>query len=870
MRNRTARGRTVSALDLSAYVLLLLAFPLLWTVSQHQSILTFSQADFVFFHGAVELVAVVVALLIFLVGYRAVLSARTGAVVVLGGAFLGVGLLDYLHILSYAGMPDALTPNSAHKSMFFWLAARLLSAMALLGYALWPPASVVSPNSKRIALAAVLALVGVLALLGLAYPWQITPLFVAGQGMTAVKLRLEWCVVALNVATTASLLLRRSALEREHVRSLAFAAALLAMSSMFFTQLGVVDTDGANLLGHIYKVAAYCYLFDAVCDQALRKPVRQLEMQSLRESTILDAAPDGILWVDETGTILRVNTPILSMTGFRPFELIGKNVAVLLPQHLRSRHGEAVRSYFAAPRSRAMGAVDLGLQRRDGSTMPVDISLGNFNDSGRQYAIAFVRDLTERKLHEESLRHQATHDELTGLPNRWLFHYQLDQAIARAGRAGKSVAVIFLDLDYFKAINDSFGHSAGDELLVQVGERIGKVLRENDILARLGGDEFAICLGDLDSAEEALHVADKILPQLGSAFNLTGHDVYSGASLGLSFFPGDANDSDSLLRFADLAMYQAKQAGRGAYACYSQEMNVQAQDDMLIHTRLKAAMAEGQLELHFQPQIDVISGKVIGAEALVRWRDSVLGEVEPERFLPIAESTGLILPLSDWVLRTACEQIAGWAAAGTPIRVSVNFSAQQFRQGGIDDKVEAALRLAGTDSKWLCVEITESIAMSHPELAHAQLARLAAKGCSISLDDFGTGYSSLAYLKSLPITQLKIDRSFMVGIPENAYDVAIARAVISLAHSLGITVVAEGVECQAQLAFLREHACEAFQGWLYAKAVPATQFQHFLQPEIELVGMRRDQPSLWAYHRVVRRLAALNMGKRSNRRLSCK
>ena len=811
-----------------AYLLIAAAIPLLWWVSPAGDQFTFSPMPFLFFHGAIEMASVTIAMLIFVTGYRAILSARENAVVLLGIAFLGVGLLDYVHILSYAGMPDAITENNAHKSMFFWIVARLLASCALLAYASWPLAGAVSAAQRRWALSGILLFVTATSVLGLVLPESIPALFVAGQGLTPLKVGLEWLVCIFNVLTVVVLLARRTSLAHERLPSLIFAAALLSISAIFFTKISVIDTDGANVLGHLYKLAGYLYLFNATFSEALRRPLDLLEVQYRRETVILDAAPDGVLWVDDTGTILSANAAIESLSGYRPQELIGRNVDIFLPPHLHSRHADAVRSYFQAPRARAMGLIDLKLRCRDGGMRPVDISLGCFHDGGRDFTIAYIRDLTERKQYEESLRHQATHDELTGLPNRWLFRFQLDQSIARASRSGLAVAVIFVDLDYFKAVNDSFGHRAGDELLVQVGIRIGEVLRENDMLARLGGDEFGVSISDLRGPQEALHIAGKIIAALQSAFRIAGHELHSGASLGLAFYPSDATDSDTLLRYADMAMYAAKQAGRGNYACYSQEMDGRAHDDMLIHARLKDAVTHGRLELHYQPQVDVKTGLVVGVEALSRWNDPELGTVPPERFIAVAEATGLILPLSDWVLQTACRDIARWSMAGTPIRVSVNFSAQQFRQGGVEQVVEAALQRAGAQAQWLCIEITESVAMVHPELARTQLLRLRAKGCSISLDDFGTGYSSLAYLKSLPITQLKIDRSFMLGIPDNTYDVAIARAILTLAHSLGMTLIAEGVESEQQLQFLRDHGCEVFQGWLFAPALPTRQVDSYL------------------------------------------
>lgn len=807
---------------LAGWVLLTLAVPLLWWVSHPTRQVVIEPSSFLFWHTVVELFAVVVAMLVFITGYRAILSARQGAVVLLGVAFLGVGLLDFLHTMAYAGMPDAVTANSPQKSIFFWLAARILAAISLLVYALLPAMPDITTLKKRMALAMTLALVGVLGYIGLRWPDRVPALFVPGQGLTSLKITLEWMIIAVNVATLAVLWRRRKELIHECVMALGFAAALSAVSELFFTMLGVIDKDAANALGHAYKVAAYLYLFHATFNESLRRPLERIQAQHLREKVTLSAAPDGVLWVDHTGRILMANPSMEKLTGYATAELLGQNVDIFLPPHLRARHSESMQGYFTSPHPRAMGLMDLKLMRRDGHLLPVDISLGHWDDEGSCHAIAYIRDLSERKKFEESLRHQATHDELTGLPNRWLFRLQLSQALVRAGRSGLRVAVLFLDLDYFKTVNDSFGHATGDALLVQVGTRIRGVLRENDTLARLGGDEFAILLTDLADVDEAASVAAKLLLSLQASYRLQNEDVYSGGSLGVAFYPDDARDSDSLLRYADMAMYQAKQAGRGAYAFYSQEMDRRVHEDMQLHTRLKEALAHGSLKLHYQPQVDVRTGALVGVEALLRWNDPLLGNVSPARFIPVAEATGLILPLSDWVLDTACEQIAAWAQAGMPLHVAVNFSAQQFRQRNLPDKVHEALTRSGAQAQWLDIEITESVAMEQPAQAREQLNALVALGCSVALDDFGTGYSSLAYLKALPVSKLKIDQSFMKGIPDDAGDATISRAIIALAHSLGLTLVAEGVETQAQLDFLREYGCEVYQGWLFAKAMEAS------------------------------------------------
>lgn len=809
--------------------LLAIAGPLLWWVSNPTRHVAVLPANFLFWHNAVEAFAVVVAMLVFVTGYHAVLSMRKGAVVMLGVAFLGVGLFDFLHMLSYEGMPDAITANSPQKSIFFWLCARVLAACGLLLYALLPAISGVDSFRKRSATAIMVAFVFAVGYVGLLWPQKFPALFVTGQGLTPLKITIEWLVISIHITTLFVLWRRRAELMTECVFALGFAAALSAVSEVFFTMLGIVDKDAANVLGHTYKVVAYLYLFHATFNEALRRPLDRMHVQHQREKLILSSAPDAVLWVDEAGTILMANPACKVLTGYSDVELVGENVSIFLPIHLRERHAESMREYFTAPKPRAMGLMDLKLMRKDGAMLPVDISLGYWDDEGTRHAIAYIRDLTERKKFEESLRHQATHDELTGLPNRWLFRLQLNQAITRARRLGLHVGVLFIDLDHFKTINDGFGHFVGDELLKQVGVRLRGVLRGNDTLARLGGDEFAILLSDLTHADEVVSVANKLLNALQEPYLLNHQHVHSGGSLGAAFFPDDAQDSDNLLRYADLAMYQAKQAGRGTYAFYSKELDRRVHEDMQLHSRLKDALAEGKLKLHYQPQVDVNSGKVVGAEALLRWNDPILGQVSPARFIPVAEATGLILPLSEWVLDTACKQIATWVAAGKPLHVAVNISAQHFAQKDLAEKINGVLERTGAQARWLGLEITESVVMTQPEKAREHIEQLVAMGCSVALDDFGTGYSSLAYLKALPVSKLKIDQSFLSGIPDDLNDVAICKAIIAVANGMGLTLVAEGVETHAQLAFLKQQGCEAYQGWLFAKAMEPIELAHLIE-----------------------------------------
>ena len=821
--------------------LLAAALPLLWLQPTYDRAVAQPPAWLLHWQLAAQLLTVVMAVLIFITSYRAILSPRKGAVVWLGIAFLGVGLLDFLHLFSHIDLASRFGSDVAQLGVWFSQLARLLAAMALLVYAALPAIPDVGRSRKRWAVALMLAWVGVLGYAGLQQITPLSALYTAEGHPTALTRLLGSISIALNLLTLGVFWLRRQALARECLMALIFATALSAVAEGFFTFTNVSAHDTQGALGATFLVTAYLYLFHATVNEALRRPLERLEMLYQRENATLNAAPDGVLWVDQLGTIVLANPAVEALSGYAPEELLGHNVSVFLPPHLRERHAQSMLDYFHAPQSRPMGMMDLKLYRKDGSLQPVDISLGYWQIDGAPHAIAYIRDLSERKKLEESLRHQATHDELTGLPNRWLFQLQLKQALSRAERSGQHVAVLFIDLDHFKTINDTFGHATGDALLVQASRRIQGLLRASDTLARMGGDEFAVMLPDVNQADEAVSVALKILSCLQESFGLPDQQVYSGASIGLAYYPDDARDSDTLLRYADMAMYQAKQAGRGAYACYSQEMDRRTHEDMLLHARLKTAIGEQLLDLHFQPQVDLRDGRLEGAEALLRWNDPVLGVVGPDRFIPLAEATGLILPLSDWVLESACGQIAVWQRAGTPLRLSVNVSAHQLHQGQLGDKVRTALARTGAHARWLELEITESVAMTQPRQALEQLRALVELGCTISLDDFGTGYSSLAYLKTLPVSKIKIDQSFVRDITDDPNDDIIVQTIIGMAHNLGLEVIAEGVETEAQRDRLALYGCTTCQGYLFHRPLPLHEFEALLQLHFQAIQSKYHQ-----------------------------
>jgi diguanylate cyclase (GGDEF)-like protein len=421
----------------------------------------------------------------------------------------------------------------------------------------------------------------------------------------------------------------------------------------------------------------------------------------------------------------------------------------------------------------------------------------------------------------KELAHQAHHDALTGLPNRLIFNECLNQALARAKRKRGMLSVMFLDLDHFKLINDTMGHNLGDLLLMEVAERIRQTLREGDTIARQGGDEFLVLLPEINDEQEVVSVTERILGVFTHPILLEGNEVYMSTSIGISLYPNDGTEMETLVKQADTAMYYAKEQGKNNYQFYTAGLNIKANQLLSTENSLRKALARGEFILHYQPQVDIESGCIVGLEALIRWNSAEQGIVPPFSFIPIAEETGLILPIGEWVLRTACVQNKAWQEQGYPhLRMSVNISARQFRELKFVELVEGILKETGLDAQWLEIEITESIAMENSNASVEMLSRLKNLGVQISIDDFGTRFSLLNYLRRMPIDTLKIDQSFIQDISSGENGEEVVTAIIQLAKSLRLKVIAEGVETDTQWSFLKEKRCDEMQGFLFSKAVP--------------------------------------------------
>ena len=539
--------------------------------------------------------------------------------------------------------------------------------------------------------------------------------------------------------------------------------------------------------------------------------------------------PAGIVVTDQTQCIISVNPATSLLSGYEPHEIVGRTIFGLLDlgtqwtidqlQQEIDRHGTW------------NGEIEI-LQKL-GTSAPTGIRVSRVDDAQvgqTAHYIWILADIAERKQAEERMRHIAQTDSLTGLPNRLTLQIRLAQLLPEARRHQWQLAVMFIDLDRFKIINDTLGHQVGDELLRDVAIRLSRVVRETDFVARLGGDEFVILLPAISGPADAAIIANKIIGALSSSILTGNHELHTSPSIGISIFPDDGSDGDTILKNADTAMYHAKSAGRNNYQFYAAEMNQTASERLDLEHKLRHAISRNELALCFQPQFSADGSHATGVEALIRWHHPTDGMISPIRFIPIAEETGLIVEIGEWVLRTACHEMKKWIDAGLkPVRVAVNVSARQLRRRDFCEVVAGVLAESGLPAELLELEITESSVMENPEEAIEILQRIVRMGVTLAIDDFGTGYSSLAYLKLFPIDHLKIDRSFVADIEVDLNDRAIAFGTIALAHSLGLNVIAEGVETEDQLELLRSNGCDEVQGYLFSKPLNSAAAFAFLR-----------------------------------------
>ena len=686
---------------------LLASVPLLiWqVVPVHQ--MDISQNGFLVAHSVMEMFAVVVAFMVFFTAYGEHDVDRSWRSVLLSYAALATGLFDMTHMLAYIGMPDLYNVNTPHKAIVFWLLGRASIASGLLIYVWLPDQGVVRTIYRRLGLLLTVTTVIVSSILLLLYMDKLPQLFVPGYGLTSLKVWLEWIIFFVFATTAGVLYLRRNRVVNCDVDHLLLALLLMAVAELFFT-IYVKVSNTANLLGHVYKVIAYYYLYHAIYSDTVRRPFKQIAQMLVT---------DGV----------------------------------------------------------------------------------------------------------------------TGLPNRRGLTERLEQTLGAAATHNRRFALLLLNLDHFHSVNAIFGHEVGDMLLVNVARRIQGSLPGQAFVARFSNDEFCILIDNTD-VTQAERFGRTLQDKLGQGFLLGNDHVETGASLGLVMYPEDGKSSSVLLSRANMALHHAKQHGRNGLAVFSNELSQQLERKVQLENGLKKALERREFYLHYQPKVDLSNGRIVGAEALLRWDSQELGTISPLEFIPVAEETGQILAIGEWVMHEACQQIGRWYDKGLPITgLAVNVSTRQFRQKDFVNKVKRVLQVTHVPAGLLELEVTESAIMDNIEAAAAMLRELSGLGIRIAIDDFGTGYSSLGYLKNFALHALKIDRSFIRDIPGDEDDAMLVRMIITLANNLGLLVVAEGVETAAQLTYLETSQCDQMQGYYFSRPLTAQAFEDMLRADRRLV-----------------------------------
>ncbi|HEY0156016.1 MAG TPA: EAL domain-containing protein [Thermoanaerobaculia bacterium] len=569
------------------------------------------------------------------------------------------------------------------------------------------------------------------------------------------------------------------------------------------------------------------------------RAARELDDTNRFATEIIDNAGEGIVVYDRQLRYVLWNRFMEEMTGLPAADVVGRNALELFP-HLTEQHVDDLLRRAFEGETVSSPDVHYYIPGTDRTGWVSSVYRPHFDEAANIVGvIGLIRDITQRKEAEQQIEYQAYHDALTGLANRRLFQEHLSLALALAQRRKSAVAVLFLDLDHFKLVNDSLGHTVGDQLLREVARRLKGAVREGDTVARVGGDEFTIVLQELSSGDAAAVVAQKVLRTIAEPMEVSGHVLYVTGSIGVTLFPDDGDDAETLLKNADTAMYRAKDAGRNIYHMATRELSRATQERMVLDSGLHRALERGELELLYQPQVEVDEAEttIVGMEALLRWNHPVRGVITPEHFIGLAEERGLILPIGEWVIRESCRAARRFRDHGFPhFRVAVNLSARQFRDPSLFSIVETALAETGIDPRTLELEITETVAMEDVELTMSTLAQFRKRGVTIAIDDFGTGHSSLSYLKRFPIDALKIDKGFVSDLPDKFEDAAIVSSVIQLANGLGLRVIAEGVERREQLDFLRDAGCREVQGFYFSHPVPLEQVEKLIAEGVPVPG----------------------------------
>lgn len=895
-------------------------------------------------HTALETLSLIVSVSIFGVVWTLRRESLSRNIILLASVFLGVALLDFSHMLSYAGMPEFVTPSSPEKSIYFWLAGSLFSAAALVAVAVLPWVKRGSLRGFRLQLLLVLTAVAALYIVYFGYGEWVPRSFVAGHGLTSFKVTFEYVLIILNLLAAALFAWRMRQPRRFDASGLFAAACAMAQSEVFVT-LYVEVADVYNLLGHIYKLLAYVFLFRAVFVETVSHPYAQLRESQRRLQATLDALPDLVFEMDAQGHYLGVyashqagllmsrdqlpglrmqdimpaaasatimtafaqarssgssrgkviellikgkprwfelsvvcrpvdagqeecfivisrditdrldseqslrtlslaieqspiafvvadaqyritmtNESYTRITGYTERELLGHRLFDVFDTHTLEASRQSMLEQLAEGKSWQGKLAYLSKDDRERALSVLIYPVRNRDGEFANY-IAHLEDITEKERSAQRIRQLSFYDQMTGLPNQ----AQLQEHFRYVSQKASSVAMLWINLDHFKDVNDSLGRQVGDDLLLEMSRRLHRGLRTQDFLSRLSGDNFLAVLPDI-SPEDVAALAQSLLEVASRPLQLSSQAISLTASIGIALYPNGADQFETLVGHAEAAMYQAKGGGRNASCFFAPEVQAHAIRMLTLGNALKQALHKGELHLVYQPQLHLSAQRFSGAEALLRWDSPEWGCISPTEFIPLAEATGMIISIGEWVLQAALQQARDWRDHGlSDLMVAVNLSAEQFNLPDLPDRISRILEQVGMPVECLTLELTERVAMQAPETAAQRIHELRRRGICVAIDDFGTGYSSLSYLKQFKVDKIKIDESFVRDIESDPDDQAIVSAIIQMAQSLGISTIAEGVETAGQMAFLQARGCDDIQGYYFSKPLDPIAFEHFVQ-----------------------------------------
>jgi len=782
-------------------------------------------------HTILETFAVAVAVLIFGLGWHAYSSERPVNLLIFACLFLAVALIDVAHFLSASGMPDFVTPSGREKAINFWFAARFIAAFALLLLALLPWRTSSIPGIKYWLLGGSLAVAALVYWVGLFHANALPSTFIPGKGLTQFKIWMEYFLISVHAVTALFFARKLHTQQPFDVPRLLAAACIMMLSELCFTLYSDV-TDAFNLLGHVYKVIAYALLYKAMFADSVKEPYLRLHEAERnawndkeRAEVTLASIGDAVIITDIDGVVENLNAVAEQLTGWTISEARGHHLEKVFCI-VNENTGEKVENpaYRAIREGVIVGLANhTVLISRAGERYAIEDSAAPIRDRQGQIlgCVLVFHDVSTQRELQNQMAWQAAHDTLTGLPNRMLLNDRLEQAVAHAQRQETLAVVCFVDMDHFKPVNDKYGHEMGDRVLVEMAERFRQVIRDGDTVARLGGDEFVILFTDIHNMNEVTPTLQRILDVAAIPFSCDEIVLHLTASIGVSIYPFDDADADTLLRHADQALYVVKERGRNGYHLFDAEQDKRDQSYRSQVERIRTALNRNELQLHYQPQVNMRSGDVVGVEALLRWQHPERGLVPPGEFLPLIEQSDLIIEIGEWVMQRAFLQMNEWLRHGLRLTVSVNIAARHLQLPDFVARMDAYLK-QNPDilPSQLELEVLESAALHDIDHVRSVMRACLDRGINFALDDFGTGYSSLAYLKQLPAQTLKIDQTFVRDILDDPDDLALTQAVIGLASVFERKVIAEGVETAVHGVLLMRLGCDLAQGYGISRPMP--------------------------------------------------